>query len=397
MAHVLVVDDSEDLKEVYELVLDGAGHRVSTASDGEEGLRRVAEEQPELVLLDIMMPGVDGLEFLARLPASCRPPLPPVIANSGFDDCRDEALRRGASAFLIKPVSIDVLLQAVEDALATRRVDPALVRQNVDEVEESRDRATVACAQLVAHIDAALTEAVRERLRALARWLPVWHGFGTSFIHVRHGDLLYLEATFNGPPRLYEGKRYPRERVYCDDLLDAGSTLLLNDPQHHPCEHFSQHLDISLGWRFYAGVPLTCRDGTVIGTMCLMDVEQHDLQAEDMRLLEVLALTLTHALEDAAEHGTLDGFPTDPAGIFRAELMPTFLEVARRRAERRGEVVVLARPAGPLASFDLAGPGAALIRESPGGPRTLLLVGPEARVQSQLRTMGVHESVSSCR
>jgi CheY-like chemotaxis protein len=384
MAQVLVIDDSEDITELYVLVLEGAGYQVSTAADGEEGLALIAARRPDVVVLDIMMPGIDGLTFLARLPGVCAAPLPPVIASSGFDECREEALRRGACAFLRKPVSVEVLLRAVESALASHTVETTVIARNDAEAEDARDRATEVCAELVAHIDGALSEPVRRRLRALARWLCAWHGYGTSFIHIRHGDLLYLEATFNGPERLYEGKRYPRERVYCDDVLDAGSTLLLNDPEHHPCLHFSHHLDISLGWRFYAGVPLTCRTGIVIGTICLMDVVPHDLEAEDMRLLETLALRLAHALEDAAESGALDGFPIDEAGIFSADLLPHFLDLAQRRAERRGEHVGLALvDRRALTTAELRGPGV-LLTQGNGDLLTLLVVGSEAHVRERM-------------
>src|SRR6266404_1173404 len=109
MSRVLVVDDSEDMQETYELMLEGEGYEVVKASDGAAGLRAVAAARPDVILLDMMMPDVDGLQFLQRLPIECAAALPPVIAVSGFELYREEALRRGAALFLGKPVEMDVL------------------------------------------------------------------------------------------------------------------------------------------------------------------------------------------------------------------------------------------------------------------------------------------------
>ena len=69
MALVLVIDDSEDLLECYEDIFSASEHRIVTATSAEEGLELVRSLRPEVILLDMMMPGTDGLGFLAR----CRP------------------------------------------------------------------------------------------------------------------------------------------------------------------------------------------------------------------------------------------------------------------------------------------------------------------------------------
>src|SRR5271170_1328229 len=94
MALVLVIDDSEDMLECYADIFSASQHRLVTATSAEEGLELVRTLRPEVVLLDMMMPGTDGLGFLARLPAECPAPLPAVIANSGFEGYREEAKRR---------------------------------------------------------------------------------------------------------------------------------------------------------------------------------------------------------------------------------------------------------------------------------------------------------------
>src|SRR5215475_5955150 len=103
MARVLVVDDSEDLQEMLAMALSDEGFVVSSALDGNRGLELAGELRPDVIVLDMMMPEMDGLEFLSRL--ATRPSPPPVVAQSGFLHLRSEALRRGAHSFLAKPFS----------------------------------------------------------------------------------------------------------------------------------------------------------------------------------------------------------------------------------------------------------------------------------------------------
>ena len=80
---VLIVDDSAAIMDAYHFVLVQAGYRVATAPDGAVGLQLAKELRPSIVILDMGMPKVDGLEFLERLPREVSAPLPPVIVNSG--------------------------------------------------------------------------------------------------------------------------------------------------------------------------------------------------------------------------------------------------------------------------------------------------------------------------
>src|SRR5258708_4823514 len=115
MARVLVVDDSEDLQDAYELILTSEGHEVSRASNGLDGLEHINAEHPDVVLLDMMMPELDGIGFLEQL--AHRPDPPPVIANSGFDAYHDAALERGAKAYLAKPCTPPQLQAALDSVI----------------------------------------------------------------------------------------------------------------------------------------------------------------------------------------------------------------------------------------------------------------------------------------
>ena len=336
MTRVLIVDDSEDMQETCELLLEGEGYDVIKASDGAAGLRAVAERRPDVVLLDMMMPDVDGLQFLRRLPIECSQPLPAVIATSGFEPFREEALRAGAVAFLRKPVEVDVLLGALRAAAGTQPVPPSVARHNREDAIAARVRADRMRNDLIAELPPARIDAVRPRLRALAAWLRRYYGWGVTYLQLLRGDVMRIEAACG---TRFEGAESARHLQWCDDVIDAGSTLLLNDPLHHVLPHFSQHPQIAAGFRFYAGVPLTTWSGAVLGTLCFCDVESHVLHSEDMHLLESLGRHVAHALEEAAAGIASDDFIVDDAGLFAAEMLPLFVQVGLERAARTGGTV----------------------------------------------------------
>src|SRR5262249_46027985 len=109
MTRILIVDDSDELQDTYETLLSDEGFAVDRANDGAAALRSVERWHPDMVLLDLMMPDVDGLQFLERMPTECKAPHPVVVASSAFP-VGEEALRRGAYVFLGKPVELDILL-----------------------------------------------------------------------------------------------------------------------------------------------------------------------------------------------------------------------------------------------------------------------------------------------
>src|SRR5215471_4657324 len=118
---ILVVDDSDDLCELYETLLRHEGYAVKTASSAEEALKIVRTWRPSLVITDIFMPGIGGLELITRLRSDLAPPVPPIIAFSGISEAKDEALRRGAARFETKPVGPDELLRIVDHAFVPER------------------------------------------------------------------------------------------------------------------------------------------------------------------------------------------------------------------------------------------------------------------------------------
>lgn len=109
---ILVVDDNEGLVELLGRYLTGHACRVTAAASGQEGLRLAQDMLPDAIILDVMMPGMDGWEFLQRLRARLETAPIPVIICSIFND-PELAYSLGASLYLPKPVSRDNILKAL--------------------------------------------------------------------------------------------------------------------------------------------------------------------------------------------------------------------------------------------------------------------------------------------
>lgn len=118
-SRILVADDTEDIRDFLAAGLESAGFDVSTARDGAEVLTRLASPPPALVLLDLQMPVIDGLEVLRRLrEAEAWAEVPVVILTaSGLSDDMVEARRLGARGYLNKPIRLPKLVETVRRVL----------------------------------------------------------------------------------------------------------------------------------------------------------------------------------------------------------------------------------------------------------------------------------------
>jgi two-component system cell cycle response regulator DivK len=118
-ARILIVDDHEDSRVVTRLVLEHAGYVVDEAADGESGLAIAIDRPPDLVIVDIVLPAIDGLQ-LSRLlrahPRTCDARIVAVTAL-GRTSVRDDAARAGCDAFLLKPVQVASLRATVLEQL----------------------------------------------------------------------------------------------------------------------------------------------------------------------------------------------------------------------------------------------------------------------------------------
>ena len=112
-AKILVVDDDDSLRELLRMHLASAGYEVSTAPDGIRAGHQVLKNPPDLILLDVNMPHMDGFEFIAALKADKTLPDIPVIFLTSVEDGEHRGKELGAVGYLTKPVRADRLLEIV--------------------------------------------------------------------------------------------------------------------------------------------------------------------------------------------------------------------------------------------------------------------------------------------
>ncbi|OGZ18998.1 MAG: hypothetical protein A2175_01575 [Candidatus Nealsonbacteria bacterium RBG_13_42_11] len=104
LKNILVIEDDKFLRELISQKLIKEGYNVSEAIDGEEGLKKIKGEKPDLVLLDLILPGIDGFEVLTKMKEDTTlPPIPVIIlSNLGQKEDVEKGLKLGAVDYLIK-------------------------------------------------------------------------------------------------------------------------------------------------------------------------------------------------------------------------------------------------------------------------------------------------------
>jgi CheY-like chemotaxis protein len=117
-ATILVAEDHTDSREALRALLEGFGYRVLTASDGHEAIDLALRDAPDLILMDIMMPDVDGFEAMRRLRRSPALAGVPILAVTAMDGAGTTALEAGATDVIRKPIDFRTLIARVRTLLA---------------------------------------------------------------------------------------------------------------------------------------------------------------------------------------------------------------------------------------------------------------------------------------
>jgi putative two-component system response regulator len=162
-AHILVVDDNRPNRELMEAYLETDGYRVTSAANGNEAFRLVREIRPDLVLLDVMMPGVSGYDVCAALKADETTRLIPIILLTALGRLEDRlsGIEAGADEFLTKPCNKTELLTRIRTLTRVKRLNDQL---------ESAENVVLALARAIEAKDP-YTEGHVERVSRSARAL----------------------------------------------------------------------------------------------------------------------------------------------------------------------------------------------------------------------------------
>jgi adenylate cyclase len=241
-ARILVVDDVADNVEILRMRLTSLGYEVVVAEDGEQALARVRETLPDLILLDIMMPKIDGLEVVRRLKADASLPFIPVILVTAKASQKDiiAGLDAGGDDYLTKPIDHGALVARVramlrikalhDEVQALNRGLETKVRDQVEELERVGRLRRFLAPQLAQAIVSAGDEKVLENHRreivALFCDLRGFTGFSET---AEPEDIMALLGEYHGAVgpliRKYEGT--------LDRFTGDGMMVFFNDPL--PC------------------------------------------------------------------------------------------------------------------------------------------------------------------
>jgi len=125
---VLAVDDELQMRDLLNLFLTRDGYDVLLASNGEDAIELAEKENPQIILLDIKMPGIDGIEVCRRLKANRKTQSIPIIVISGLGDHKMEAIEAGADDFINKPIDMLELSTRVKSIIRIRYLTNELER-----------------------------------------------------------------------------------------------------------------------------------------------------------------------------------------------------------------------------------------------------------------------------
>ena len=155
MARILIIEDEAPMRMALQDVLEAEGYRALTAANGESGLQRALEEKPDLILLDIMMPKLDGYEVCAELRRLCNPVPVLMLTAKGQVEDRVTGLDAGADDYLVKPFSTEELLARVRALLRrVQRHGKLAAKLRLGDVDIDLARQTAARGKKAIHLTA---------------------------------------------------------------------------------------------------------------------------------------------------------------------------------------------------------------------------------------------------
>lgn len=241
-AHILVVDDVADNVEILRMRLESLGYEVAVATDGEQALEAVKADPPDLVLLDIMMPKIDGLEVVRRIKSDPTLPFIPVVLVTAKASPKDvvAGLDAGGDDYLTKPVDHAALVARVRSMLRIKKLHDQLanlnrdlerqVAEQVGELERVNRLRRFLAPQLAQAIVSAGDEKILENhRREIVAMFCDLRGF-TSFAETAEPeDIMTLLGEYHGTV----GPLIRKHEGTLDRFTGDGMLVFFNDPL--PC------------------------------------------------------------------------------------------------------------------------------------------------------------------
>ena len=314
MADILVVDDNRANREALASLLEVAGHRVRKAANAREALESARAEPPELVVSDVLMPGMDGYVLARQLRGDARTAHLPVIFYTAYfagQDAQELAQAHGVARVLVKPSDNDVILRTVQEVLDQRVhrpaatsaelggehlrivVDQLLEKTSTLEAQQRRIERLNRTLETLSAVNALIVR-VSERADLLAEACRVAverGGFGFAAIRLFDDERVVSSGEGSKDPKLEQFPVPTRESV-CNDLEAAPDAP-------------GRDAALRRGFRAYAVLPLVF-SGSPAGALLLYARNKDVFDEEEMRLLHELAGDIAFALHHVAQKARMD-------------------------------------------------------------------------------------------
>ncbi len=314
MAEILVVDDNRANREALASLLEVAGHNVRRAPNARQALDSARERPPDLVISDVLMPGMDGYVLARQLRADPRTAGLPVIFYTAYfagQDAQELAQAHGVARVLVKPSDNDHILRTVHEVLAERTqrpsaapgelggehlrimVDQLLEKTGTLEAQQRRIERLNRTLETLSAVNALIVRvSERDDLLAEACRIAVERGgFGFAAIRLFDQERVVSSGEGSKDPRIEQFPVPPTEKV-CNDLESA---------QHAP----GREAALRRGFHAYAVLPLVV-SGSPAGALLLYARNKDVFDDEEMRLLHELAGDIAFALHHVAQKARMD-------------------------------------------------------------------------------------------
>ncbi|HWR71768.1 MAG TPA: HD domain-containing phosphohydrolase [Nitrospirota bacterium] len=290
---ILVVDDEEMIRDLCYHILTGEGYQVSTAENGAGALRELAQNPAELLITDIKMPGIDGLELFERVKQAGGDIVTVFITGHGTLDTAIEALMRGVEGFVLKPFTEQELLGAVERAITKSRLQKENIRLKaiIPLFEISK--------VLVSEFDLAglfriITEVIVQEFQA--------DRLSLMLIDEAGGELM-IRASHGLPPELASQARRREGEGVSGLVVKHGKPFIISNGRH-PDPEVMQALNRENMPVSSMSVPLMGRN-KVIGVLNISKYKQPSFTTSDLQIASILASQVVSALENAKLYDNL--------------------------------------------------------------------------------------------
>ena len=305
---ILLVDDSATRRYTLKRLLTRAGFTVREAATGTEALRAVEEDLPGLILLDVNLPDIDGMEVCRRLRAAPRTNRIPILhVSATYTSANDqlEGFESGADGYLVEPLEPEVMLATVRGLLRARAAERELAEvrdelaARVDELTRLRELTN----RLASRVD--LDAVLGEILNAVTDIQGT--GMGNLLLWDAGEGALISAATVGIPPRHREllTRVAPGEGP-CGIAFVEKRPVVVEDTETDPiCAPFRDAAR-ACGYRAVYSTPLLTFRGEVLGSIAALFPTPHRPSESDVRVMDLYARQAAQAVENARLYGQAD-------------------------------------------------------------------------------------------